>query len=145
MNKISKIFSFVALFCASLFSINANAQTLDDATINQLLSIIMEQLNSPEMQEEMKKEAELSRFNASLDGRTISLDLTIADKNVNLDSLDAEEQEKLKSEFTSSFLTGFEAGSEAEMVKSIFHSAGIKFKFFIRDVHGNTITTSYAF
>lgn len=143
MKNLRKVFFLIAACMICAFGVSA--QSMQEMG-EQVTSEMVKALNTPEMVQQMKKDAGLSQFNATSKGTTIILNMTIAAKSADFGVLSAEEKAELADDFSDMFISGImENGEDGEVVLNAFKMLGIKVQVNIKDQFGHTLSKTVDF
>lgn len=143
MKNLRKVFFLIAACMICAFGVSA--QSMQEMG-EQVMSEMVKALNAPETVQQMKKEAGLTQFNATSNGTTLIMNMTVADKSANFGILSAEEKAELTDSFSDTLISGImEDGEDGEMILNAFKMLGIKVHINLKDQFGNTLSKTVDF
>lgn len=143
MKTLRNIFLLVAVCLISAF--NASAQSMDDMA-KQVVNEMVKALNDPAMKKQMMQEAGLSKFTVTSEGKTLVMNMHIADKSADFSVLSSEEKAELADSFSDTLIEGILSdGSDGEMVISAFKMLGIKVRINLYDAYGHPLSKTVDF
>lgn len=143
MKNLRNLFVIIALCLVSAF--NASAQSMDDMA-KQVVNEMVKALNDPAMKKQMMQEAGLSNFSVSSEGKTLVMNMYIADKSADFSILSSSEKAELADSFSDMLVEGILSdGSDGEMVLAAFKMLDIKVRINLYDAYGHPLSKTVDF